>query len=130
MGRRLLLVEDDPDSADALGLFLGMEGYDVGRAGTGAAALQALGEADGQGDGFPDAILLDLTLPDMDGIEVGRRIRKRWTQARIILLSARQQETIRDAAAAIGAAATLRKPFDPSTLVAVIEKARASTASA
>lgn len=132
MGRRLLLVEDDADSADALGLFLRMEGYDVRRVGSGLAALQAVtASPDSDGplpDWFPDAILLDLTLPDMEGIEVGRRIRERWNQARIILLSARQPESIREAASAVGAAATMRKPFDLAALVTRVEEILAGPA--
>jgi DNA-binding response OmpR family regulator len=126
MGRRLLLIEDDSDSADALGLFLGLEGYDVRRVESGLAALEALTASSDAGgsrpDWFPDAILLDLTLPDMEGVEVGRRIREMWSDVRIVLLSARQPESIHAAAAAVGAAATLRKPFDLANLVARVEE--------
>jgi DNA-binding response OmpR family regulator len=58
----------------------------------------------------------------MEGVEVGRRIREMWSDVRIVLLSARQPESIHAAAAAVGAAATLRKPFDLANLVARVEE--------
>jgi DNA-binding response OmpR family regulator len=119
MPNTLLLVEDDPDSADALEAFLSLEGYQVRWARNGREALHAVNQPD---DGGPAVILMDLTLPDIPGTELGLRIRQ-LSQAPIVILSARPPDAIRDAASAVGALAVLRKPFDLDALRSLIELA-------
>ncbi|MDQ3434884.1 MAG: response regulator, partial [Actinomycetota bacterium] len=67
---RVLVVEDDRDIADVLRRSLGMEGYEVRLAGDGEEALA------GAADFSPDAVVLDLGLPKIDGLEVARRLRE------------------------------------------------------
>ena len=69
--RRILVVEDDADSAEGIKLLLELAGHEVFTAANGAGALSCCAEV------RPDAVLLDIGLPDMDGYEVGRRLRER-----------------------------------------------------
>ena len=82
MSRRLLLVEDDPRIRSVLRLALTDEGYDVTEAPTGSAGLAGVAETD------PDVVLLDLILPDIDGFEVCRRIR-RTSDVPVVMVTAR-----------------------------------------
>lgn len=66
--RRVLVVDDNPDIVDSLAMLLGLYGFEVSSACTGAAALDAAARL------APDLVLLDIGLPDMDGIEVARRL--------------------------------------------------------
>lgn len=81
MGARLLLVEDDSGLRQALSLSLQDQGHVVLEVGTGEAAVLALADA-------PDLVLLDLGLPDVDGVEVCRRLRAR-SDLPIIMVTAR-----------------------------------------
>jgi DNA-binding response OmpR family regulator len=86
--KRILVVEDEPAVGMALTYALADEGYTVQLAKTGHEALQlAAAEA-------PDLFLLDLRLPDSDGVEVCRELRKRGSRQPILMLTAR--DTIRD----------------------------------
>jgi two-component system OmpR family response regulator len=67
---RILVVDDEPSIVDAVATALRYEGFDVEEAATGRAALAAVAEFE------PDLIVLDWMLPDLDGIEVGRRMRE------------------------------------------------------
>lgn len=101
---RLLLVEDDADTSRALARALVARGHDVDRAADGSAALRAWERR------RPDIILLDLGLPDMDGISVIRRVRREATTP-ILVLSARGREQDRVEALDAGADDYLTKPF-------------------
>jgi DNA-binding response OmpR family regulator len=107
---RLLVVEDDPAIAGPLCTGLERENFEVELARTGAAALEA-GEA--------DLVLLDLGLPDMDGVEVCRRLRQACDAA-IIIVTARGEETDRVLALDEGADDYLIKPFGLQELLARI----------
>jgi len=78
----VLLVEDDEDIALALERMLARQGYDVTLVDTGEAALDAIGKG-------PDLVLLDLGLPDMDGLEVCRQARDGGFEGGIMILTAR-----------------------------------------
>ena len=69
-GYRVLIVDDNSDAAESLGLMLSLQGYDVRTAGDGEQAIAVAGEY------RPDVVVLDLGLPRMSGLEVGRRIRQ------------------------------------------------------
>ena len=103
-GRPILLVEDDEATRTALRRDLVSRGYRVDEAADGASAL-ARWEAR-----RPDAILLDLGLPDMDGTRVIRRVR-REAQTPILVLSARDAETTKVEALELGADDYVTKPF-------------------
>lgn len=106
----LLLVEDDDTIADPLITGLSRYGYTVTRVGTGTDALKAAPA---------DMVLLDLGLPDMDGIDVCRRLREQSTTP-IIMITARGAETDRVVGLELGADDYLSKPFGLRELVARI----------
>ena len=111
MSDRLLLIEDDTRLAEMVRDYLGGAGFRVTRVETGGAglALQAR-------EPF-DAIVLDLMLPDMDGLDVCRRIR-RHTAVPILMLTARGDAMDRVVGLEIGADDYLPKPFEPRELLA------------
>src|SRR5436309_423002 len=110
-GMRVLLVEDDVRVAGALEAALRRRGYDLLRAGTAAEALAAPPV---------DLVLLDLGLPDRDGIEVCRELRRRGDVA-IIAVTARAQERDRIAGLRTGADDYVVKPFGMAELQARID---------
>jgi two-component system response regulator RegX3 len=107
---RVLIVEDEDTIATPLAEGLGREGFDVARAANGAEALAAA---------EPDIILLDLRLPDMDGLDVCRRIRER-SQVPIIIVTARGEEADRVVGLELGADDYVVKPFGLRELIARI----------
>jgi two-component system response regulator MprA len=112
MDGRLLVVEDDPQVRAMLARALGYEGFDVTTAATGAAAMAELRTAD------PELMLLDLLLPDDDGIEVCRRLRAAGEHIPILMLTARDTVSDRIAGLEAGADDYLVKPFSTAELVA------------
>src|SRR3954470_10937730 len=108
---RVLVVEDDTEIADVLRRSLRIEGYDVKVSGDGN---EALGEA----SVFePDAVVLDLGLPGLDGVEVSRRLRAAGAVP-ILLLPARDSLEARVEGPGWGAADSLVKPFEREELLA------------
>ncbi|KAB2846093.1 MAG: response regulator [Hyphomicrobiaceae bacterium] len=104
MKPRVLVVDDEPQIQRFLKPSLSAAGYEVIAALTGREALKAAATE------APDAILLDLGLPDMDGKEVIGQIRS-WSQVPIIVLSARGEEAEKIAALDLGADDYVNKPF-------------------
>ncbi|WP_344395611.1 response regulator transcription factor [Streptomyces vastus] len=109
---RLLLIEDDDRIAGPLTEGLGRYGYTVDRVRTGAAGLADAAAA-------PDLVLLDLGLPDMDGLDVCRSLRAR-SPIPIIMITARGEEADRVAGLELGADDYMAKPFGVRELVARI----------
>ncbi len=108
---RVLVVEDDGDIAAVLRRALGMEGYEVRLAGDGETALA-------EADVFsPDAVILDLGLPKLDGIEVSRRLRQDG-DVPILMLTARDAVDSRVEGLDSGADDYLVKPFERTELLA------------
>jgi two-component system KDP operon response regulator KdpE len=107
----VLIVEDEPQARMLLQLALGRAGYYCLHAATGRAALQAIQEHE------PNLVLLDLGLPDLDGVEVTRRIRER-SAVPIIVVSARDHELAKVAALDAGASDYVTKPFASGELLA------------
>lgn len=110
---RILIVEDDERVAAALEAFLARSGYATVRAADGTAALEMLG-AD------TEVVLLDLGLPDVDGIDLCRRIRGR-SDVPIVIVTARNQVTERIKGLRAGADDFVVKPYDVHELLARIE---------
>lgn len=110
---KILIVEDDDHVAEALSAFLGRAGYSVVRAPDGTSAMEALNPG-------IDVILLDLGLPDIDGIDLCRRIRGR-SSAPVIMATARGQVQDRITGLHAGADDYIVKPYDARELVARIE---------
>lgn len=110
---RILLVDDEANLRHTLGWSLRQEGYDVIEAADGETGLAMFATA------RPDAVILDVMLPGMDGIEVCRRIR-RESGVPILMLTARDSEVDRIVGLEIGADDHLGKPFSTRELVARI----------
>ncbi|MCE0510353.1 MULTISPECIES: response regulator transcription factor [Microbacterium] len=110
---RILIVEDDDRVAGALEAFLARSGYATVRAADGTAALELLG-AD------TEVVLLDLGLPDVDGIDLCRRIRGR-SEVPIVIVTARNQVAERIKGLRAGADDFVVKPYDVHELLARIE---------
>ena len=115
MADTVLLIDDDPDLLRSLGNYFEQVGYEVGRELTGEAGLEAYDRM------RPDVVLLDLTLPGMDGMQVLERLRER--NATVILLTGVTDIPTAVRAMQLGAENFLPKPVDMAHLVAVTAKA-------
>ncbi|ATL69479.1 response regulator [Nocardia terpenica] len=113
---KVLVVDDEPQILRALRINLSVRGYEVITASTGAAALRAAAEK------HPDVVVLDLGLPDMDGIDVLAGLRG-WSQAPVIVLSARTDSTDKVEALDAGADDYVTKPFGMDELLARLRAA-------
>jgi two-component system, OmpR family, response regulator MprA len=102
---KLLVVDDDPALARTLRRALGVEGYDVECAGDGAEALQRLSA------GRFDAVVLDVSMPRLDGLAVCRRMRERRDRTPVLMLTARDAVGDRVSGLDAGADDYLIKPF-------------------
>ena len=111
MTERILLVEDDARLAELICEYLVGAGFRVVLAPFGAAALERLADAP-----F-DAVVLDLTLPDMDGLDVCRQLRTK-SDTPLLMLTARGDATDRIVGLELGADDYLPKPFEPRELLA------------
>ena len=115
---RILVVEDDVDIQDLLLAVLGRHGYEVATADSGLTALASFAQS------IPDLILLDMAMPDMDGLTfLERRCQfKKTKDIPVIVVSARDRNTDVMAALAAGAANYVTKPFDTARLLVCIER--------
>jgi DNA-binding response OmpR family regulator len=109
----VLIVDDDPDIQQLVTYNLKQAGFDVSTAATGRQALEAVQKQP------PDLIILDLMLPDVDGVEVCRTLRQRESSRRIpiVMLTARGDEIDRVIGFELGADDYVMKPFSPRELV-------------
>lgn len=108
---RVLVVDDEPQIRRALRTSLSAHGYEVQTVGAGEAAVLAAAEAS------PDLVVLDLGLPDLDGIEVIARIRS-FSAVPVIVLSVRERQADKVGALDAGADDYVTKPFDVGELLA------------
>ena len=108
MTARLAVVDDDPAFTDFLRTFLRTRGYDVDTYNSGTELLQNL-----RSGAAPHVILLDVLMPDLDGIETLRAIRQAHATAQVIMLSGRQAPATIVEAVRLGAADYVLKPGDP-----------------
>ena len=109
--QRILVVEDDPAVRNLVTTALDLHGYDVERAETGELAVMEAASRN------PDLIMLDLGLPDIDGVEVISKIRG-WSAVPIIVISARTEDSDKIGALDAGADDYLTKPFSVEELLA------------
>ena len=125
MARRILVVDDEPSIRELLRAYLEADGFEVAVAGTGADALHQAS----RGPVSPDLILLDVGLPDLDGLDVLRTLR-RTSDVYVILVTARAEEVDRIVGLSVGADDYITKPFSPREVVArvrtVLRRARPS----
>ena len=121
MATQLLMIEDDTRLAQMVGEYLGQSGMQVTHHADAAGGLAQL-QGPGSG-GLPDLVILDLMLPDMDGLEVCRRIRALQgpaAQVPVLMLTAKGDPMDRIIGLEIGADDYLPKPFEPRELLARI----------
>jgi DNA-binding response OmpR family regulator len=114
MADRVLVVEDEAIVAEVVERFLRREGYETLVVGDGQQALSALGNF------IPDLIVLDLMLPELDGLEVCRQVRAR-AETPIIMLTARGDEADKVLGLGLGADDYVTKPFSPRELAARVQ---------
>jgi DNA-binding response OmpR family regulator len=114
MSENILVVEDEPSLQETLAYSLKKEGYTVEAVGDGRAALEAARRLK------PDVIVLDIMLPEMDGFEVARILRKEMTTS-ILMLTARDDEIDRVVGLEVGADDYLTKPFSMRELLARVK---------
>ena len=112
-GIRVLVVDDEEPIAALIRGYLEREGWSVEVAGDGRAALERFDAVQ------PDVVVLDVMLPELDGVEVCRRLRAS-SSAYILMLTARSEEVDKLVGLAVGADDYLTKPFSPRELVARI----------
>jgi two-component system, OmpR family, response regulator MprA len=110
---KVLVVDDERAVRDSLRRAIELEGYEVELAADGADALHRL-----QSDGQPDAVILDVLMPGVDGLEVCRRIRSRGNSVPVLMLTARAEIENRVAGLDAGADDYLPKPFALEELLA------------
>jgi len=114
-GPKILVVDDEPSIVDAVGTALRYEGFEVQDAGTGRDALASVTRAE------PDLIVLDWMLPDLDGIEVARRLRERGYKSAILFLTAKDAVENKVDALRGGGDDYVTKPFSLAELVARVQ---------
>lgn len=111
MNQRILLIEDDGPLAGMLSEYLGAAGFRVSAVTRGEAGLELAGRE------LFDAVVLDLMLPDLDGLEVCRRLRAK-SDVPVLMLTARGEPADRVVGLELGADDYLPKPFEPRELLA------------
>ena len=112
---RILVVDDEPSIVDAVATALRYEDYDVEEAGTGREALTAVARFD------PDLIVLDWMLPDIEGIEVGRRLRQQGYKTAVLFLTAKDATENKVEALRAGGDDYVTKPFSLAEVVARVQ---------
>jgi DNA-binding response OmpR family regulator len=112
MTARVLVVDDDVRLYELLASYLEQNGVSPAHANRGSRALDLLGR-----EAF-DAVLLDVMMPEMDGLHVLRKLRERWPGLPVIMLTAKGDETDRVVGLELGADDYLPKPFSPRELLA------------
>ena len=115
MARKILVVEDDPEIAGLVELHLRDQGWEVERASGGRRAIALLDK------GTYDLIVLDLMLPDVDGLEVCKAVRRSPRYCPVLMLTARSSELDRVLGLELGADDYLTKPFSIRELVARVK---------
>jgi DNA-binding response OmpR family regulator len=118
LGKKILIVDDEPNIVVPVEFLMRREGYDVSVAGDGQAALDALAVD------APDLVILDVMLPRLNGFEVCRRIREdpRWRGLKILMLTAKGRDSEVEKGLGLGADAYVTKPFSTRELVALVRK--------
>ena len=118
MGKRVLVVDDEPNIVRSLEFLMKKAGFEVEVARDGAEALEALGRTP------PDLMLLDVMMPEFDGYEVCARIREdpAWAGTKIVMLTARGREGERERGLDLGADAYVTKPFSTRELVQQVKE--------
>jgi len=114
VGKKILVVDDDPDILELVETFLAQEGFEVITQSSGNQIVSLVRETN------PDLVILDVLLPDVDGMEICKELR-RFTQAPIFFLSGKNTEIDKIVGLSIGADDYIGKPFSPRELVARVK---------
>ena len=114
-GGRILVVDDEPSIVDAVATALRYEGFEVREEGTGRGAITAVADFE------PDLVVLDWMLPDLDGIEVGRRLRDKGFKTAILFLTAKDAVENKVEALRAGGDDYVTKPFSLAEVVARVQ---------
>ncbi len=115
-GEDILVVDDEASVVEVVGLYLRREGFSVRSASNGREALESIRDQN------PALVVLDVMLPEVDGIEIIRRLRSdRQNDIPVIMLTARGQEVDRIYGLELGADDYVTKPFSPAELVARVK---------
>jgi len=114
-GGRILVVDDEPSIVDAVATALRYEGFDVREESTGRGAISSVVEFD------PDLVILDWMLPDIEGIDVGRRLRERGFKTPILFLTAKDAVENKVDALRAGGDDYVTKPFSLAEVVARVQ---------
>jgi DNA-binding response OmpR family regulator len=116
---RVLLVDDEPILLRLIQVNMRLEGFEVVACSTGEDALRSAQET------VPDAVVLDVLLPGIDGFEVCRRLRAEPATAAvpIVMVTAQAQDEDRERGYALGVHEYVTKPFEPAELVAIVRRA-------
>ena len=115
VGGRILVVDDEASIVDAVATALRYEGFEVGEARSGREALSAAAQLD------PDLVVLDWMLPDIEGIEVGRRLREQGLKTAILFLTAKDAVENKVEALRAGGDDYVTKPFSLAEVVARVQ---------
>ena len=115
VGGRILVVDDEASIVDAVATALRYEGFEVGEARSGREALSAAVQLD------PDLVVLDWMLPDIEGIEVGRRLREQGLKTAILFLTAKDAVENKVEALRAGGDDYVTKPFSLAEVVARVQ---------
>jgi two-component system OmpR family response regulator len=121
---RILVVDDEPSIVDAVSTALRYEGFDVSQAESGREALRIAGDVE------PDLIVLDWMLPDLNGLEVGRRLREQGFKTAILFLTAKDAVENKVEALRAGGDDYVTKPFSLAEVVARVHAILRRTAGA
>jgi len=123
MSKQILTVDDSPSVRKLVQFALKSKGFDVASAGDGVEALELLAK-----ERF-DAIVLDINMPHMDGLEFLRKIKsdQLYSSIPVIMLTTEGQERDKDKAIELGATAYIVKPFKPTQLLVLVDEMLASS---
>ena len=123
--KSVLVVEDDEEIAYILNFMLSREGFEVTVAKDGNEALELIeSPTDPDMESHPDLVLLDITLPYVEGLDILAAIRKKvsWRSVPVIMLTGKSQETVVMKAMENGASDYITKPFLPTEVIARLKK--------
>jgi two-component system, OmpR family, alkaline phosphatase synthesis response regulator PhoP len=118
MGKKVLIVDDEPNIVVSLEFLMKQKGYTVKAVDNGKDALDALREF------APDLVLLDVMMPLLSGYELAQKVRENpaWSHVRIVMLSAKGRDVEVTKGMAMGADAYVTKPFSTKDLVAKVQE--------
>jgi CheY-like chemotaxis protein len=112
----ILLVDDDPQILLMMKRTLDKEGYSTVALASGKAALDTIQEH------RPDLVILDLSMPELDGFDILRIVRTQMPQLNIVVMSGYLSGALLEVARLLGAVGTIQKPFSPEVLVQIVRE--------